>query len=110
MLAGVDRALDVGAHRLVTAGDLHHDLDGRVLEDLRRVGGQEVWRDLDRPAFGDVPHQHLLQAELDAGPPRELRAPGQHPLGDLRADGAEADQADVQGTRCHRGLFSLPWR
>ena len=112
VLAGLDRALDVRPHRLVAARDLHHDLDPGIVQDLVGVGGQQVRRDVDRTSFGDLADEDLLQAQLDAGPARELRTPREHPLGDLRADGAEADQADVEraGLRHLRPLFSLPWR
>ena len=109
MLAGLDRALHVRAHRLVTARHLDDDLDLGVVEDIGGVGRQDVGRDLDRAALAYITDEHLAQAELDPRATRKLRTPRQHPIGDLRADGAKADEADVEGAGGHRRLFSLRW-
>ena len=109
MLAGLNRAFDVRAHRLVTARHLDDDLDRGVVEDVRGIGRQHVVRDLDSAAFADLTDEHLAQAQLDPRATRELRTPRQHPIGDLRADGAKADEADVEGAGGHRRLFSLRW-
>ena len=113
VLAGLDRPLHVGPHGLVAARHLDHHLDRGVVEDVRGVGRQHIRRDLDRAALADIADEDLAQAQLDARATRELRAPRQHPIGDLRADGAEPDEADVKwaGGDSHlEPLLSLPWR
>ncbi len=95
VLAGPDRALEVAAHRLISARHLQHDVDRGVLEHLRRICRHQLGCDLDRARLFEVADEHLLKAELDAGSARELRPPCQHPLRHLRTHGAQADQPDV---------------
>src|SRR5439155_25438859 len=109
VLAGLDRALHVRAHRLVPARHLDDDLDRRVVEDIRGVGRQDIGRNLDRATLADITDEHLAQADLYPRATRKLRTPREHPIGDLGADGAKADEADVKGAGGHRRLFSLRW-
>ena len=95
MLAGGDGTLQVSAHRLVAPGDLHQNVDGGIFEEIGRVDGQQVGRNLDGAVLLQVPDQHALQAQLDAGAARELRLRCQQPLRHLRSDRAESDEPHI---------------
>src|SRR5713101_5708600 len=101
VLAGADRPFQERVHRLVAAGDLDDDLDAPVFQQQVRVVGEQPGLDLHRPWLVDVANQDPPEAQLEPCPAGQLRLACDQPLGDLGADRAEADQANVQGGRCH---------
>ena len=60
--------------RLDAADQLRHDLDLRILGDLRQVGGQQPFGQIHLAGRGHVPIHHGLQPQRPAGMPR-VRSP-----------------------------------
>ena len=105
VLARPDRPLQVAAGGFLAADQLDHDLDDRVLQDVLRPAGQQLGRHAPRPF--EVADQHPAQPEIDADPLGDRLAAGEHPLGDLRAHGAQPEEADLQ---FHSRILSESWR
>src|SRR5260370_24449017 len=82
--------------RLVARGVLDQDLDAEVVDQLVRVRRQQPTAHIDLPWLLDIAHQDPLQAQLDAGPARELWLPGEQSFGDLATHRAETDEPDIQ--------------
>ena len=106
VLAGPDRPLEIRMHRLVAARHLDEDLDRRIVEEHVGLVREQIAVDLHGARLSQVANEHSPQAQLDASAAGQLGMPGEHALGHPRADRAQPDQADVQGPRCHRALFS----
>lgn len=83
-------------HRLIAARHLDQDLDGRVIQQLLWICGEQLGRNRQGTRLLDVAHEDPAQAELDARPAGELRLPREQTFGHLASHRAQADEPNVQ--------------
>ena len=94
MLAVLQRRQHQAMRRFLASQEFDHDLNFRIVQNLRRVGRQ-LRVAVNSPRLFQIPHQNLFDLQIGAGLAGHHRGIGLENLHYSAADRAEPEQPDL---------------